>query len=155
MVRLSHPSARIALAVAICTMLAHAASAQTPKQQGSIATPRAASQVPIFAGAKRVASDSTDKQGWEQFTQIEMHALDSLRSQESFAYEVAAHPEDVYKFYMEKLGGQGHRMWSDFDFDVIAAPGATTIVYRWPNYYIKPSDAERQVQRKWRTHGRT
>lgn len=100
--------------------------------------------IPIYPGATRVATQPTDAEGWEEFSSMMKDQLDSLRSGEMITYEVLAHPEVVYPFYRDKLGGQQHYLWGDFDYPALPR-GGTTVIFRRPLFWIKPSAKDKTV----------
>lgn len=138
--------ARDALPIVFILLAATAAAAVAQARQAG--SPRSAiktvAAIPVFAGAKRVASEKTDREGWEAWSSAMKDKLDSLRSEEVVTYEVLTHPENVYDFYRDKLGGQQHRMWSDFDYSELAR-GATTVIWRYPRFWIKPTTKTKAI----------
>lgn len=96
-------------------------------------TPKTFRDIPVYPGATRVAIDSsTDVSSLEMRTQ----AGDSLpiRSSETAAYEIAAHPEAVFSFYRQRLGGNVEYGMEDTDFESLAR-GAATPVIRGENFH--------------------
>jgi hypothetical protein len=124
---------RIPIALFVVSVLAAPALAQNAKP-----TPiKSGAAIPIYPGATRVATQPTDGEGWEEFSSMMKDHLDSLRSEEMITYEVLAHPEVVYPFYRDKLGGQEHYLWSDFYYTELPR-GGTTVIFRLPQFWLKP-----------------
>jgi hypothetical protein len=135
---------RIPIALLVVSVSAAPAYAQDAKPASAPAAIKSVAAIPMYPGAERVAAQPTDVEGWEQFSSMMKDQLDSLRSEEMISYEVLAHPEVVYTFYRDKLGGQEYRMWSDFDYTKLAH-GGTTVVFRHPWFWIKPSENTKTV----------
>ena len=97
----------------------------------TIPAPKLLAEVPIFADAKRVQTDTSDA-GAEG----PMHVLAAARhlktrAQEIVAYEVPAHPEAVLEFYAHRLGARLPKDFDELDF-TRQKPGTSSDVFFLP-----------------------
>ncbi len=109
----------------LLALSATAAVAQTPT------LPKTLAAIPVFAGAKSVPTDTEDLVP-AQFAEMMITDQLKIRSREYVAYEVAAHPEAVYEFYAQRLGGADNMDLEELNYTRLK-PGQTSTVLREPN----------------------
>lgn len=109
----------------LLALSASAAVAQTPT------LPKTLAAIPVFAGAKAVPTDTEDLAP-AQFVEMMSGNELKLRSRKSVAYEVAAHPEAIYEFYAQRLGGVDTMNLEELNYTRLK-PGQTSSVFRGPN----------------------
>ena len=113
----------IALLAAIITA---PALAQTP--------PKRFADIPVFAGAKSVGTDTSDLGAEGPMQMLASVRNLEARFREVAAYEIAAHPETVYSYYTQRLGGKNIDSLEDADFTLLA-PGTASGVFRLPTFH--------------------
>lgn len=109
----------------LLALSATAAVAQTPP------LPKTFAAIPVFANAKPVPTDSEDLVP-AQFVEMMITEELKIRSREVVAYEVAAHPEAVYEFYVQRFGGSDNMDLEELNYTRLK-PGQTSSVFRGPN----------------------